>query len=600
LNGLDEYICVTVPETGEVLFLNDNLRKAFNITEDGLGQRCYELLQRHTTKKRCEFCPWYQLEKEPDKIIEWEQQHGDRTHHKTARIIDWPGGVKAHLEVGVDITEMKQAQLKAEYYAKVANTLSKTALMLLSQKEETFEYTMMNGIGLIADMMDLDRVTVWRNIMKPDGLYGGQIFRWDRNDGGATPTSVQFAEIKVSEWTPRWEKVLSAGETINGPARLLPEAALLQSFGCVSVFIIPIFTKKEFLGYVMFEDRNRERIFTDGEVNILQTASLMISSTVTRYEEAAKIREANERLKLMLDATPLGCQIIDHNFITIDCNEAAVKLFGFRNKQEFIERWLDSCNPKYQPDGMSSDEKRFMFRKIAIEEGSCTFEWMHQTLDGTPLPAEIILTRVKYEDTFVLVGYTRDLRKIKEMTENIIYFKTEAEKIYLDPLTDIYNRRYLDENLKRVISSLSRSGAAFSLMMIDIDYFKKYNDIYGHTKGDDCLKAVAATLKSSLTRIDDFVVRYGGEEFTVVLTNTDERGARLIADRMLNNIRNLSIPHKISDVADCVTISIGVVSGIVNKTHNADYWISQADKMLYKSKQEGRNRYSFKTVDDNS
>jgi diguanylate cyclase (GGDEF)-like protein len=367
-------------------------------------------------------------------------------------------------------TEMKQAQLEAEYYAKAANTLSNTALMLLSQKEETFEYTMMNGIGLIADMMDLDRVTVWRNTMKPDGLYGGQVFRWDRNDGGATPTTVKFNEIKVSEWTPRWEKVLSAGETINGPARLLPEAALLLSFGCVSVFITPIFSKKEFLGYVMFEDRNRERIFTEGEVDILQTVSLMISN----------------------------------------------------------------------------------------------------------------------------------LHKINEMTENIMYFKTEAEKIYIDPLTDIYNRRYLDENLKRVISTLSRSGAALSLMMIDIDYFKKYNDVYGHAKGDDCLKMVAAALKKSITRIDDFVVRYGGEEFTVVLPNTGEKGAHLIADRMLNNIRNLEIPHDISDVAEYVTISIGVVSGIVKHTYSADYWLSQADKMLYKSKQEGRNRYTFKAVDDNS
>jgi diguanylate cyclase (GGDEF)-like protein len=237
-----------------------------------------------------------------------------------------------------------------------------------------------------------------------------------------------------------------------------------------------------------------------------------------------------------------------------------------------------------------------MFRKIAIEEGSCTFEWMHQTLDGMPLPAEITLTRVKYGDTFVLVGYTRDLRKIKEMTENIKYFKTEAEKIYLDPLTDIYNRRYLDENLKRVMSSLSRSGVTLSLMMIDIDYFKKYNDVYGHAKGDDCLKMVAVALKKSVTRVDDFVVRYGGEEFTVVLPNTDERGGRLIADRMLNNIRNLAIQHNISDVADYITISIGVVSGIVKHTYSADYWLNQADKMLYKSKQEGRNRYTFETV----
>jgi diguanylate cyclase (GGDEF)-like protein len=193
-----------------------------------------------------------------------------------------------------------------------------------------------------------------------------------------------------------------------------------------------------------------------------------------------------------------------------------------------------------------------------------------------------------------------ELRIRAEVAERLRAVKqaqTEAEKIYFDSLTDIYNRRYLDENLKRVISSLSRSGAALSLMMIDIDYFKKYNDTYGHTKGDECLKTVAATLKSGLTRADDFVVRYGGEEFAVVLPNTDESGARLIADKLLKNIQNQAIPHETSDAADRVTISIGVTSGAVKHTHSADYWLRLADEMLYKSKQEGRNKYNFETAD---
>jgi diguanylate cyclase (GGDEF)-like protein len=183
------------------------------------------------------------------------------------------------------------------------------------------------------------------------------------------------------------------------------------------------------------------------------------------------------------------------------------------------------------------------------------------------------------------------------MAENVLYLKTEAEKIYLDPLTDIYNRRYLDENLKHIISLLSRSGALLSLMMIDIDYFKRYNDTYGHAKGDECLKTVAAALKSTLKRADDFVVRYGGEEFTVVLPNTGESGARLIAGKLLKNIQRQAIPHETSDAADHVTISIGVCSGTVEYTHNADYWLRLADEMLYKSKQEGRNRFNFKTAD---
>jgi len=595
-NGLDEYICATIPETGEILFINDNIKKAFGIEGDGLGRHCYELFQSNAAG-RCDFCPSRQLEKDPERIIEWEQQHGSRMYRKTARIMDWPGGIKAHLEVGVDITDIKLAQLEAEYHTKITETLNNMAVMLLSYDEEPFEYTMTKGVGVIADMVNMDRVTIWQNMFKGGDLYGVQVFGWDRKDGITTRSSAQLIQFKLAECVPRWEKILSSDGVINGPVRLLPEVSLLQSFGCVSVFITPIFIKKEFSGFVMFEDRYRERVFTDSEADILRTASLMISSTVTRYEETEKARKAEERVKLMLDATPLGCQIIDHNLVTIDCNEAAVKLFGFSNKQEFIERWLNYCNPEFQPDGQRSDEKRFILRKKAIEEGSCVFEWMHQTRDGTSFPTEITLTRVEYENNFVLVRYTRDLREIKKMAEDVQYLKTEAKKIYLDPLTNIYNRRYLDENLKRVLSSLSRSNAALSVMMIDIDHFKKYNDTYGHTKGDDCLKAIASTLESSMSRADDFVVRYGGEEFTIVLPNTEERGAHLMAGKLLNNVRNLAIPHETSDAASYITISIGVISGIVKHTHSADYWIGLADEMLYKSKREGRDRYNFMSAD---
>jgi diguanylate cyclase (GGDEF)-like protein/PAS domain S-box-containing protein len=316
----------------------------------------------------------------------------------------------------------------------------------------------------------------------------------------------------------------------------------------------------------------------------------MISSAVTRQEEAAQIRRAEERLKLMLDATPLACQIIDSNFATIDCNEAFVKLYGFKNKQEAIESWnLEFLSPEYQPDGQRSIEKASVMMKRAFDEASCVFEWMHKMPDGTPIPSEITLVRVEYENSDIIAAYTNDLRTIKHL-------EMEVEKIYLDPLTGIYKRRFLDENLKRTMNSLSRSGSMLSFMMIDIDHFKNYNDTYGHDEGDKCLKIVAETLKKSLPRSTDFVARYGGEEFAVVLPNTDEQGARLIADRLLEKISNCNISHEKSDAADHVTISIGVTSGIVKHTYSADIFIQRADEMLYKSKNGGRNQCNFESL----
>jgi methyl-accepting chemotaxis protein len=166
----------------------------------------------------------------------------------------------------------------------------------------------------------------------------------------------------------------------------------------------------------------------------------------------------------------------------------------------------------------------------------------------------------------------------------------------IDQLTGIYNRRFLNGLLKKTIKSLSRSSGKLSLLIIDIDYFKKYNDTYGHDSGDICLKTIANTLAGCITRDEDFVARYGGEEFAVVLPNTGEDGAGLIAEKMLKKIYECGILHEKSDVSDFVTISIGGTTGIVKHSLNERDFIRRADEALYKSKQDGRNRYTFKSM----
>jgi len=163
----------------------------------------------------------------------------------------------------------------------------------------------------------------------------------------------------------------------------------------------------------------------------------------------------------------------------------------------------------------------------------------------------------------------------------------------IDQLTGIYNRRYLDGTIKKIIKSNSRNSGSLSVLMIDVDYFKKYNDVYGHDAGDDCLKTVATALSQCIIREGDFVARYGGEEFAVVLPNTDENGLRVIAEKMLEKIRECNIRHEKSDVANHVTISIGGTTGVVNHLQHGSDYIKAADKALYESKKGGRNRYTF-------
>jgi len=170
------------------------------------------------------------------------------------------------------------------------------------------------------------------------------------------------------------------------------------------------------------------------------------------------------------------------------------------------------------------------------------------------------------------------------------------DKTRYDALTGIFNRRYVDENLKSLINFMSRSGGKLTVLMIDIDFFKEYNNKYGYNAGDNCLKFIANILSKTVSRSEDFVARYGGKEFVVVLPNTDENGAQVIAQRSLAVIRDCKIPHEINNAANFVTISIGAVTGTPEFSQSPDEYIKRAGEMLKKSIQDGCNRYSFETI----
>lgn len=184
-------------------------------------------------------------------------------------------------------------------------------------------------------------------------------------------------------------------------------------------------------------------------------------------------------------------------------------------------------------------------------------------------------------------------RSIQNMKDNLI---DVLGKVNYDSLTGIYNRRYLDDTLGATIKTLSQSNMPISLIMVDIDFFKKYNDIYGHSQGDECLKTVANVLSNSIGHTGDFVARYGGEEFIIVLPNTNEDEALLVINKIYKNLKTANIPHIASEIEPYVTISMGIVSNIANFDIPYIEYIKRADEALYLSKQNGRNRYTFKAL----
>ncbi len=172
-----------------------------------------------------------------------------------------------------------------------------------------------------------------------------------------------------------------------------------------------------------------------------------------------------------------------------------------------------------------------------------------------------------------------------------------------DQLTGLYNRRYFFEQLDSEIKRAMRDEKKLTVMMIDIDFFKPYNDNYGHLEGDICLTTVAQALQSNFVRSGELIARFGGEEFIVLIHNTDEINALALANKCVQSVLNLQLPHEHSDCEKYVTISIGLATQVPSYQQGTDSWsvyrqqlINQADQALYLAKSNGRNRAQYQDL----
>jgi diguanylate cyclase (GGDEF)-like protein len=185
----------------------------------------------------------------------------------------------------------------------------------------------------------------------------------------------------------------------------------------------------------------------------------------------------------------------------------------------------------------------------------------------------------KQREAELLIAH-QELKKLNERLEQMSFW---------DGLTGVKNRRFFDELLTQESQRATRQGKFISLILLDIDHFKAYNDTYGHLAGDDCLKKIAQTLDSALQRTSDGLFRYGGEEFAAILPNTDFNGAMYVAERLRREVHHLQIENKMSTTDQYVTISVGVVTMRTNQKIDPQILLHNADTALYEAKRAGRN-----------
>jgi diguanylate cyclase (GGDEF)-like protein len=257
-------------------------------------------------------------------------------------------------------------------------------------------------------------------------------------------------------------------------------------------------------------------------------------------------------------------------------------------------------------EGRKASTARMVAAAMAMVMVSCALRLVHgfQTRTASALAPDLAQTQfflvaiaaTSIVTSMLLLLLTQDLQgeadrraqgMLRQRERELDFAQTNA---MTDSLTRLANRRHFDDALNREFFRLKRSGAPLSLIMLDVDYFKRFNDSLGHLAGDDCLQQVASALSAVVERAPDLVARYGGEEFAVILPETDPMGALSLAERIRQAVEELAIPHPDSLSAGHVTVSLGVVTVSPAGLGAPEAILALADEAMYGAKQGGRNR----------
>jgi len=300
-----------------------------------------------------------------------------------------------------------------------------------------------------------------------------------------------------------------------------------------------------------------------------------------------ELYEKEGYLQFILDTALEAILTMDVNGNIELVNPALEDMFGY-TKDELIGKNVsllmpDSIGNIHQNKVdmyLDTNQKTMTGRKIEVEA---------KRKDGSTFPVSISVSDNIINDKHIFTSVMSDITEQHHMTDALKLKNTELTYLSShDELTGIYNRRSVNEYFLREWERAHRQKTEISVLMIDVDNFKKYNDNYGHLTGDNCLQRIAKSMQRELHRPADYLGRFGGEEFVVVLPETDMHGATEVAEHLRNTVEMLQIPHEKS-IFDYVTVSIGIASAVPKKTKSYEQLISCADKALYQAKEQGRN-----------
>jgi diguanylate cyclase (GGDEF)-like protein/PAS domain S-box-containing protein len=315
-------------------------------------------------------------------------------------------------------------------------------------------------------------------------------------------------------------------------------------------------------------------------------------SIAENSKTAAALAERERLWRTVINTSPDGITIASLDGVIRQVSSRVTSMFGYQSADEIIGRNIFDF---FDPDWHAKVNAMISELISGIHSGAVDFLVICK--DGSKFYIEINAEILRDDDgnPRALFFIERDISERKQTEKMLEEYNRKLESLSItDGLTGIANRRHFDETLIQEYSRHTRrSESGLSLILLDIDYFKAFNDTYGHIKGDECLRKIGKVIAECAHRTTDMAARYGGEEFACILPDTDLDGAVSIAENIRRSIHALAIPHKGSKVADFVTASLGVITIHHTTQQSIEDILSQVDALLYRAKSSGRNRVEF-------
>lgn len=336
----------------------------------------------------------------------------------------------------------------------------------------------------------------------------------------------------------------------------------------------------------MLEDYNHRL-----EQDVQQRTLILEQEILERQQAEQALRQSEARNQAMLAAIP---------DLMFRVNRQGIYLAYMRSKSvvDVLPSDMDPTGQSfydYMPADMAQRQMHYIQRALEMkalqvyeQELYIDGQWRWEEVRVMPCGPDEVLFLVR--DVSDRKGYETELQQTNDRLEYLAQ---------TDGLTQVANRRHFDHCLAQSWQKAEHTQHPLTLLLFDVDQFKRYNDFYGHQAGDHCLVQIAEAAQQMIRHPDDLVARYGGEEFAIILPNTGMRGAIRVAKRLRESVRALALPHAYSEVSSVVTVSIGMSICIPSSQSSPQDLITQADRALYMAKQQGRDRYILATTTTN-